>query len=256
MTSISAARRNTGMVFGGLVATVAATTSYLHMQKLAQRHSIPGLEWTSWLTPLSVDGLMVVASIALMEALRDGPKSWREIPVLPVLGITVGLGVSLAANFGADESGDPIGRVVSMWPALAFAVVFELVVGLARKEVKPRARRPRTKNSSSAGAAPTPAVEEAARTGSVTDPEVVTGVEPDAAPEPVRALHVVPPEKPEWLTDGMTAREAMFAYLDRNPDATGADLDRFGMAHLGTKKDYGRGVRRSWRNDRSKASGE
>lgn len=54
--------------------------------------------------------------------------------------------------------------------------------------------------------------------------------------------------RPTWLTDEMAdnAKLAMFAYLDRHPDATGAELDRFGMAHLGTKKDYGRGVRRAW----------
>lgn len=250
MTS-STSGRTTGLAFGGLVAVIAALSSYLHMQKLAQRHSIPGLEWTSWITPLSVDGLMVISSIALMQALRRGAKDWRDVPLLPVLGIAIGLGVSLAANFGADESGDPISRVVSMWPALAFAVVFELLVGLARQEVKPRARK--AKNPSSAGAAPNPPAEEVAAgdapAAARTSPE-------DPEPGPVRALHVVPPEKPEWLTDDMTAREAMFAYLDRNPEATGADLDRFGMAHLGTRKDYGRGVRRAWRNDRSKASGE
>lgn len=254
MATITARVRNTGLVFGGLVAGIAATMSYLHMQKLAQRHAIAGLEWTSWFTPLSVDGLMVVSSIALVQALRTGAKSWREVPPIPVIGLVLGLGVSLAANYGADETGDVISRLVSVWPAVAFAVVFELLVGLSREEVKPKVKKAKKiKTPSSADAAPTAPVEEvaagdapaAARTGSVN---------PEA--EPVRALHVVPPEKPEWLTDDMTARDAMFAYLDRNPDATGADLDRFGMAHLGTRKDYGRGVRRAWLAEQQKASGE
>jgi hypothetical protein len=255
MTSTSAGVRTTGLLFGALVAVPAALTSFLHMQKLAQRHALPGLEWTSWITPLTVDGLMVVSSIALMQALRGGTKTWRDVPALPVIGLVVGLGVSLAANFGADESGDPIGRVVSMWPALAFAIVFEMVAGLARQDVKPRVRKTKTKNLSSAGVTPTPPAEEIAV--EMTSAAVRTGSEdPDPEPEPVRALHVVPPERPEWLTHGMSAREAMFAYLDRNPEATGADLDRFGMAHLGTKKDYGRGVRRAWQATQEKASGE
>lgn len=252
MATITARVRNTGLVFGGLVAAIAATMSYLHMQKLAQRHAIAGLEWTSWFTPLSVDGLMVVSSIALIQAIRAGVKSWREVPPIPVIGLILGLGVSLAANYGADETGDVVSRLVSVWPAVAFAVVFELLVGLSREEVKPKVKKAKKiKTPLPADAAPTALVDEvaagdapaAARTGSGN---------PDPEAEPVRAFHVVPPEKPEWLTDDMTAREAMFAYLDRNPEASGADLDRFGMAHLGTKKDYGRGVRRSW----LKASGE
>lgn len=55
-------------------------------------------------------------------------------------------------------------------------------------------------------------------------------------------------ERPVWLTDELkaVAKKAMFAYLDRHPNANGAELDRFGERWLGTSKNYGRGVRREW----------
>lgn len=54
------------------------------------------------------------------------------------------------------------------------------------------------------------------------------------------------------MTDGVATRDKMLAYLDENPTASGADLDR----EFGTK-DYGRTVLRQWRNAQAKkASGE
>lgn len=87
----------------------------------------------------------------------------------------------------------------------------------------------------------------------VTEPEVV-----DAAPEPANDVSTDAPqrpdregtagERPEWLTDELAghAKRAMFAYLDLHPTADGAELDTFGIVHLGTRKDYGRKVRRDW----------
>lgn len=84
-------------------------------------------------------------------------------------------------------------------------------------------------------------------------PPVRDAVDPDA---PARPDNVVPlmDERPDWLTDGLarTAKLAMFAYLDRHPDADGPELDRFGMRHLGTRKDYGRRCRLLWRQDRDR----
>jgi len=90
-------------------------------------------------------------------------------------------------------------------------------------------------------------------TPAVTPPPAVepVAVEPVAV-EPPTPNNVVPfmDARPDWITDGMNAKSAMFAYLDRHPAATGADLDRFGMRHLGTKRDYGRVVRREWERAR------
>jgi hypothetical protein len=96
---------------------------------------------------------------------------------------------------------------------------------------------------------------------------VVTS-DPDPEPEPAVVLDPIDVdtpatdgtalafsgERPEWLLPGMNAKDAMFAYLDRYPDATGAALDRFGMRFLNTSKDYGRGVRRAWMERQQEAA--
>lgn len=56
------------------------------------------------------------------------------------------------------------------------------------------------------------------------------------------------------LADGASIRHRMFAYLDKHPEASGAELDR-----VFDTKQYGRGVLRSWKTHNShdaKASGE
>lgn len=103
-----------------LVALVAAIVSYAHMVEVAARS---GEAWRSWLLPLSVDGLVVAASMVLVARRRaglpGGPLAWCAL-----LG---GVGASLAANVAAA---DPTitARLVAAWPALAFAVAFELLL--------------------------------------------------------------------------------------------------------------------------------
>lgn len=53
-------------------------------------------------------------------------------------------------------------------------------------------------------------------------------------------------QRPEWVEADMNAKQAMFALLNRYPQASGSDLDRFGTQFFGTGKDYGRGVKREW----------
>ena len=117
------ATRNTGLVSGALVALVAAVASYTHMRTLAAEH---GQAWLSWFIPLSVDGLMVVASLVIIVARRTGGRS-----VLAWLALSVGVAASLAANV-ASAGSDLVSRLVSAWPPVAFAVTFELVLRLIR----------------------------------------------------------------------------------------------------------------------------
>jgi len=103
-----------------LVAAVAAVVSYAHMQTVSQR---AGEQWRAWLLPLSVDGLVVAASMVLLTRRRAGlPGGWLAWGAL--LG---GVGASLAANVAAAEP-TATARVVAAWPALAFAVAFELLL--------------------------------------------------------------------------------------------------------------------------------
>ncbi|NBH01921.1 DUF2637 domain-containing protein [Amycolatopsis sp. SID8362] len=116
--------RTSGIVFGALVAFVAAVASYTHMRDLAAKH---GETWLSWLVPLSVDGLLVVASLVILRARRDG----NPAPGLAWLAVVVGVLVSLVANV-ASAGPDLVNKVVAAWPPLAFAIAYELVVSLIR----------------------------------------------------------------------------------------------------------------------------
>ena len=103
-----------------LVAAVAAVVSYAHMQTVSQR---AGEQWRAWLLPLSVDGLVVAASMVLLTRRRAGlPGGW-----LAWCALLGGVGASLAANVAAAEP-TVTARVVAAWPALAFAVAFELLL--------------------------------------------------------------------------------------------------------------------------------
>lgn len=84
-------------------------------------------------------------------------------------------------------------------------------------------------------------------------PVVVPEVSDDGASEVVDDDAPADGGRPEWLTDELAAnaKRAMFAYLDLHPDADGAQLDTFGIVHLGTSKDYGRKVRRDWMKART-----
>lgn len=117
---VSAALRHTTVGAVLLVATVAAVMSYAHMQHVAHRE---GEAWRSFLLPLSVDGLMVAASMVLLARRRAGLPGG----VLPWTALLAGVAASLAANVAAAEP-TPTARIVAAWPALAFAVAFELLL--------------------------------------------------------------------------------------------------------------------------------
>jgi len=111
----------------GAVLLVAAVVSFAHMREVAAR---AGEGWRAWLLPLSVDGLVVAASMVLLTRRRAGLPGGR----LAWCALLGGVGASLAANVAAAE---PTGtaRVVAAWPALAFAVAFELLLQQRRVAV-------------------------------------------------------------------------------------------------------------------------
>ena len=110
-----------------LVATVAALVSYAHMREVAGR---AGEGWRAWLLPLSVDGLVVAASMVLLTRRRVGlPGGW-----LAWCALLGGVGASLAANIAAAEP-TTTARMVASWPAVAFAVAFELLLQQRRVAV-------------------------------------------------------------------------------------------------------------------------
>jgi hypothetical protein len=107
-----------------VVAGVAAVVSYAHMRHLAE---LAGEQWRADILPLSVDGLLVAASLVLLVRRKAG----RRAGVLPWVGLSLGVGASLAANTAAAQP-TVLGRVVAGWPPVAFAVSFELLVAILR----------------------------------------------------------------------------------------------------------------------------
>ena len=123
MTTRDTPGRATRIVATGavlLVAMVAAVVSFAHMWEVAHR---AGEGWRSYLLPLSVDGLVVAASMSLLTSRRAGTPSGR----LAWVALMGGVGASLMANV---VSADPnlTARIVAAWPAAAFAVAFELLL--------------------------------------------------------------------------------------------------------------------------------
>ncbi|WP_082857151.1 DUF2637 domain-containing protein [Nocardia nova] len=109
------------------VAVVAAVVSYEHLYTVAE---ISGEHWRAWLLPLSVDGLVIAASLSAFRSKRN-----RE-PVHPMTKLSLGTGlvVSVAANvlvpFLPAVSSGWLSAAVAAWPAVALALAFEELLRL------------------------------------------------------------------------------------------------------------------------------
>ena len=115
--------RNTA---AGIVAGIAGYASYWHQvhvalvagERVELAHILPG----------SVDGLLAVSSIAMVDARAEGRKaSWKVI---------VGFWAGIAASVGANVmSAQPtlLGRIVAAWPAVALLLVVEGIGSKGRK---------------------------------------------------------------------------------------------------------------------------
>jgi hypothetical protein len=108
------------------VAAVAAVISYRHAYELVTTHGETGL--TARLLPFTVDGLILAASMLILDASR------RHHPVPPLARWCLGAGIAatIGANLAHGLGHGPIGALVSAWPALALAGSFELLMTLIR----------------------------------------------------------------------------------------------------------------------------
>ena len=117
--SAAARERVTALVAVAVVALIAAIVSYAHMQQLAAG---TGESWRSYLLPLSVDGLVVAASMVLVGRRRAGEPGGT----LAWSALAGGVLASVAANM-ADAGAGAVAILTAGWPAIAFAVAFELL---------------------------------------------------------------------------------------------------------------------------------
>jgi len=108
------------------VAAVAAIISYRHAYELVSAHGESGL--TARLIPFTVDGLILAASMLILDASR------RNQPAPPLARWCLGAGIvaTVSANLAHGLGHGPIGALVSAWPALALAGSFELLMTLIR----------------------------------------------------------------------------------------------------------------------------
>lgn len=116
--------RRIGYVLGfGTVAGIAAWASYWHQVDVATLAHQPAK--LAYALPLSVDGMLVVASMAMGEdkAMGRRPRGWARFA------FWLGASVSTAANVTstAVHYGDFISIAVSAWAPICFLVAVEIV---------------------------------------------------------------------------------------------------------------------------------
>ena len=77
-----------------LVAAIAATVSYVHIESLAMGYGQPRL--AAWLLPLSIDGTVATSSLAMLRAARSGLSA----PWLARGMLLLAVAATLACNVG------------------------------------------------------------------------------------------------------------------------------------------------------------
>jgi Protein of unknown function (DUF2637). len=137
--------RRIGYVIGfGVVAGIAAWASYWHQVDVATLAHQPAK--LAYALPLSVDGMLVVAAMAMGEdkANNRHPRGWARFA------FWLGAVVSVTANITSTtvHYGDPISVAVSAWAPICFLASVEIV-----------SRKGKAKSGTSqALAAPAPAI--------------------------------------------------------------------------------------------------
>lgn len=109
------------------VAGFAAVISYSHIYDLALAHGQSGT--AARLLPLSVDGLILAASLVMLDDARSRRRA------APLARCMLGLGVlaTIAANVAYGARYGPAGAVISAWPAVAFIGAAEMVMAMVRR---------------------------------------------------------------------------------------------------------------------------
>jgi hypothetical protein len=99
------------------VAVVAGIVSFTHIETLALAHGYA--LGTARLLPVSVDGLILASSMALLTGARPG---------LARAGLVLGIVATLGANVAAGAQFGIVGALVNAWPAVAFIVASEILL--------------------------------------------------------------------------------------------------------------------------------
>lgn len=108
-----------------VVAGIAAWSSYQHMVHVAL--DVGERADVAYVLPLSVDGMLVVASCAMV----DDRASGRTVRWSARIAFAIGVLASLAANVAAAHP-NVAARIVAAWPALALLLTVELLSRVGR----------------------------------------------------------------------------------------------------------------------------
>jgi hypothetical protein len=200
------------------VAVIAAVVSFNHIDTLALQHGYS--YFTAALLPFSVDGLIVAASLSLMAGIRAA---------LSRFGIGLGVAATLAANVAYGVHFGIVGALVGAWPAVAFVIAAEILVGMLRhapdvvQDVTPEEVM-----VSLPVVAPEPSMPSFVPAPVEIAPSVpelpVEPVQDDTTPD-LEADTVTTPEAPVKTTTKATdALKKASRYVARNPDITSAEL--------------------------------
>lgn len=108
------------------VAGVAAWISYWHAVRVVSVHGEPGI--TGHLYPAGIDGLIIAASMVLLDAARHN----EDAPSLAWGSLGAGIAATLAVNVLAGLPQGWLSALVATWPALAFVACAELLMTLMR----------------------------------------------------------------------------------------------------------------------------
>jgi hypothetical protein len=115
------------------VAAFAAVISYSHIYGLGRVHGQDGTAVR--LLPLSVDGLILAASLVLLHEARND----RDAPRLARVMLWLGIGATIGANIAYGAGYGLLGALISAWPAVAFIGSVEIAVQQVRRARGPHA---------------------------------------------------------------------------------------------------------------------
>ena len=117
------------------VAAVAAWISYKHAVAVVTAHGETGAVGRAY--PVCIDGLIIAASMVLLDAARHR----EDAPRLAWWMLGAGIVATLAVNVLAGTASGWLGAVIAAWPAGAFVGAYEvlmlLVRAAARREPSP-----------------------------------------------------------------------------------------------------------------------
>ncbi len=109
------------------LAAITATVSYLHALAVVRSTGSTGL--VACLIPFVADLMIITASLALLEAARNGGSK----PKLAIVSLLVGIGSTVAMNVVAGLAHGVGGALVASLPPVALVLSLETLMGLVRR---------------------------------------------------------------------------------------------------------------------------